>query len=362
MKSRRALLLTLMVLPWALLVLLLAFHFRTSKAPPDDTSSTSTAVVPAGKTAVASSGSGASATSVHAHNLLLRKGPTFRVYVRWLNGELKRTRRNEDPTFDDIESFYLFIKTGVLRANIGDIGNFLNTGGLANSPLKNVVLRGDGDHIKLTGTLHKIIPLPVELDASISALPDGRIRLRVNSIKALKVPLKGLLREFHVTLADLVHAGSVPGLEVTGSDILLDTQTLLPPPHIRGQLTLVHVVNPDLELVYGDAAKEVERVEQWRNFLHLQGGTLDFGKLTMHQLDLIMIDTSKDAWFDLDLEHYQQQLIHGYTRVTPDAALQIFMPDLRDLPPDKQPQNVNIQWYKNRNVAPPSEVIKQQGK
>ena len=34
-------------------------------------------------------------------------------------------------------------------------------------------------------------------------------------------------------------------------------------------------------------------MEQWRNFLRLRDGTLDFGKLTMHRVDLIMIDVER---------------------------------------------------------------------
>ncbi len=71
----------------------------------------------------------------YAHNLMLRKGPDFRIYVRWLRGNMVRTNPAVNPTFDDPESFLLDIKTGVIRANIGDIGNFLNAGGVANSPL-----------------------------------------------------------------------------------------------------------------------------------------------------------------------------------------------------------------------------------
>ena len=268
-----------------------------------------------------------------------------------------RTRRNVNPSFDDPGSFFLDIQTGVLRANIGDIGNYLNAGGMANSPLKNITLSGDGDQIKLKGTVHKVIPMPVELDGTIAAMPDSRIHIRVNKVNVLKVPFKGLLGGFHITISDLFHPTNVDGLEVSGNEIFIDTQKLLPPPHIRGQLTTVRVVNPDLEEIYGDAQADVERVEQWRNFLHLRGGTIDFGKLTMHNVDLIMIDISKDPWFDLDLTNYQRQLVNGYTRMTPQAGLQIFMPDLRDIPQNKATQNISIEWFKNRNIPPPPDVI-----
>lgn len=307
----------------------------------------------------AAGGSPASAdrgpTNVYAHNLMLRKGPDFRVYVRWLRGQMVRTRRDDDPSFDDPESFNLVITNGVLRANIGDIAHFLNSSGVPNSPLKNITLFGDGDQINLHGTLHKIIPLPIELVGTISVAPNNHIQVRVTKLNVLKVPMKGLLSGFHITLADLIHSQDVPGIQVTGNDIVFDTLKLFPPPHIRGQLTSVRVVNPDLEEIYGDA-RDVAHVEQWRNFLRLSGGTLDFGKLTMHDVDLIMIDISDDAWFDLDLLHYQDQLVNGYTRITPQAGLQIFMPDLDDLKTNKARQEISIEWMKHRNTTPPPDV------
>jgi|SRR6202049_3712523 len=296
-------------------------------------------------------------TTVYAHNLMLRKGPNFRIYVRWLRGQMIRTRRGVNPSFDDPESFSLDVKTGVIRANIGDISNFLNASGM-NSPLSNITLSGDGDQVKLQGTLHKIISLPVELIGTITAVPDNRIQMHVTKLSVLKIPLKGLLGGFHIDISDLFHSHGIPGVEASSNDIFFDTQKLLPPPHIRGQLTSVRVVNPDLEEIYGNA-KDVVTDEQWRNFLQLSDGTIDFGRLTMQPVDLIMIDISNDAWFDLDLAHYQEQLVNGYTRMTPQAGLQIFMPDLDELRQRKKAdKNISIEWFKNRNISPPPDVTK----
>jgi hypothetical protein len=294
-------------------------------------------------------------TGVYAHNLMLRKGPDFRVYVRWLRGQMVRTRRNEDPSFDDPDSFILVIKSGIIRANIGDIANYLNSGSVPNSPLKNVSLSGDGDQIRVHGTVHKIVPLPIELVGTLAVAPGNLIQIHVTKINVLKLPLKGLLGGFHVSLADLVHSG-VPGVEVSGNDIVFDTVKLLPPPHIRGQLTSVRVANPDLEEVFGDAQDE-QHVEQWRNFLRLSGGTLDFGKLTMHKVDLIMVDISNDAWFDLDLANYQAQLTNGVTRMTPQEGMQIFMPGSEAVKKGKSSKEMSIEWFKNRNLPPPADVM-----
>lgn len=268
-----------------------------------------------------------------------------------------RTRKGINPSFDDTESFVLEVQRGIIHANVGDISHFLNAGSVPGSPLKNIVISGDGDKVSLHGTVHKLfLPLPVALDGTIAASADNRIHVHVDRLSVLKVPVKGLLGGFHISLSDLMKGPGVPGMEVSGNDIFFDTQKLLPPPHIHGKLTSVRFVNPDIEVIYGGAQNDEARTAQWRNFLQLAGGTLDFGKLTMHHVDLIMIDASKDTWFDLDLVNYQAQLVNGYTRMTPQAGLEIFMPDLDELKQKRTSESVSSAWLKNRNLPPPAGI------
>jgi hypothetical protein len=306
----------------------------------------------------ANAGASAGPTNVYAHNLMLRKGPNFRVYVRWIRGQLVRANKNEIPSFDDSDSFFLDIHDGVLRANMGDIAKYLNSNGLGDSPLKDVTFSGNGTQVNIKGTLHKVVPLPVQISGELAIVPDNRIRLHVQKIDVLKIPFKWLLNRLHVDVADLVGKSKIRGVQISGNDISFDTQELLPPPHIRGHLTTVHIVNPDLEEIYGSAQADMARVEQWRNFLHLKGGSIEFGKLTMHDVDLTMIDISKDAWFDLDLAHYQDQLVYGYTHMTPQAGLQIFMPDLDNIPRNADTKKISLEWMKNRYAPVPKSVTR----
>lgn len=147
-------------------------------------------------------------------------------------------------------------------------------------------------------------------------------------------------------------------MQVIGNDIYFDPQQILPEPRKRGKLTDVHIGNGSLVEVYGSAQRDVARAEQWRNFLRLKGGTLTFGKLTMRYVDIAMIDISSDAWFKFDLGHYQEQLVNGYTRMTPQAGLQIFMPDIDKLPHTKANQSISLQWAKNRNLPPPPDATR----
>jgi len=293
--------------------------------------------------------------NIYAHNLRLHQGPNFRVYVQWLRGQLKASRAGISPSLDDPESFYLNVTNGVVRANMGDISNYLNSHS-ANAPFSDIKMSGTGDQVTITGKLHKGITLPVELKGVLKVASNNRIQVQMSKIDVLKIPLKGLLGGFHVTLASLLPAEQMPGVEVEGNTLYFDSNRLLPPPHIRGTLTGVSIANPDLIAVYGDVAKDEERVGQWRNFLRLNGGTLNFGKLTMRAADLMMVDISQDAWFDLDLAHYQEQLVNGYSRITPDQELQIFMPDVSEIK-SKQISTISIEWFKNRNVPPPPSVV-----
>src|SRR6185369_1239827 len=118
--------LVILVPALAVLLLLLVWHFRSthhSATSAADISPSSRAVV-LYDTQDSAASSETTPTTVYAHNLMLRKGPDFRVYIGWLRGQLIRTRSNVNPSFDDPESFSMEVKSGVIRANMGDITNF----------------------------------------------------------------------------------------------------------------------------------------------------------------------------------------------------------------------------------------------
>ena len=296
-------------------------------------------------------------TTVYAHNILLRKGPQFRIYISWISGKLLRTQPTLDPTFDNPNSFVLLIEKGVIHANLGDIGTFLNSGATS-FPLKNILVRGQGDQLHLTGTMHKFhIPLPVELLCAISATPDGRVHLHVEKISVLKLPIKGLMKDFHLEIDDFMGSTPMSGVQVSNNDIYFNTTELLPPPHIKGQLTSVSITSPDLVLIYGNAPNDQSQLAQWHNFLRFRGGTLGFGHLSMHPADLTLIDASNAPWFDLDLINYQAQISNSYSRMTPESGFEIFMPDLDQLQQKKKfDGSVTLDWLKNRTQPLPSDV------
>jgi hypothetical protein len=98
----------------AILCLGLLFWYSRSKvSAPPPSSSVATLDI---RAADASALDDFAPTLVYAHNLLLRKGPNFRIYIRWIRGQMVRTRREVNPSFDDLESFLLQIQKGVIHA------------------------------------------------------------------------------------------------------------------------------------------------------------------------------------------------------------------------------------------------------
>jgi hypothetical protein len=80
----------------------------------------------------------------------------------------------------------------------------------------------------------------------------------------------------------------------------------------------------------GEAAKPLTPPDaKARNFMYYRGGVLRFGKLTMDDTDLEIIDADPRDPFDFFLDRYNLQLTAGYSRNTPSHGLIVFMPDFR---------------------------------
>lgn len=300
-----------------------------------------------------------SETNVVMHNVILNERPGLQLRVRWLRGEMHPTRTGVVPSFDEPNSFILNIQSGIIATSLSDISGILNQGLMKGSPLGNVSLAADGQQLKLKGTLHKGVPLPIEMVSDVSAALDGRIHLHMVKLRVLKLPVKALVQSLHINVADLIGAQKAGNVQVSGDEIYIAAEQILPAPAIRGTLTDAHIGTKtgDLVAVFGDGRPEANQVKQWRNFVRLEGGTVNLGKLTMSQADIFLIDASEDEWFSFDLTRYQEQLVNGRIQMTPQAGLRIFMPDIEKVPRTEANRRIMEEWMKDRNLPPPSGLI-----
>jgi hypothetical protein len=201
-----------------------------------------------------------------------------------------------------------------------------------NSPLSGISVSTTATgQLKVKGRLHDKGDIPFETQGVMSPTPDGRIRLHSEKVKALHVPVKGLMDAFGIDIASLIKSGKVPGVEAEENDLLLDLEQLLPPPHIDGKVTAVRVEkNSIIQTFSGTDAKSGTKMPNG-NYMSYQGNRLRFGKLTMDDADITIYDMSPADPLDFYLDHYKEQMAAGYTKITTDFQLRVYMKDFDKL-------------------------------
>jgi len=266
------------------------------------------------------------------------------VHILKLDGKLLPQKESNIPIFDDPNSFTLAIDSAEISMHTDALTNVLNQYVLAapDSPIKDVDVTIRGSFLMVKGTLHSKGDVPFETEGTIGATKDGQIRIQAQKIKAVKVPVKGLMDLLGLKLADLINTKRVAGVRVDGDGLVLDPQQILPPPHIQGWVTGVRLAGKEIILNFGDQHKP-ERAQPTGNYMAHRGAQLRFGKLTMSDTDLVLIDMNSKDPFDFYLDHYREQLVAGYTKETLNFGLRVYMRDYNKLPKQSAKKGGRVQ-------------------
>ena len=268
---------------------------------------------------------------VQMRNVRLRVDETTVLQVVRLRGTLVSTRRGHPPVFDDKDSFIVRIDSAQIALSMDSLTRLLNTYVFHydGSPLKNLTVTADGPRLKLKGTVHKGIDLPFTIVADPSVDADGALRLRAHSIKTLGIPAKGLLAFFGVELENLVNLQGRTGMRVVEDTVVIAPGALVPPPRIEGRLQAVRVEPTRVVQIFGPGSLPPLTLpdRSMRNYMYYRGGTLRFGKLTMSDADLALIDANQKDAFDFYQDRYERQLVAGYSKNTVAHGLKVYMPD-----------------------------------
>jgi hypothetical protein len=260
--------------------------------------------------------------------------PGVILEVRELHGQLQPARRGGVPTFDDPRSFRIAIDRATTAISTASLAALLNgyTFAYPGAPLRGLAIEAKDGKLKQKGTLHKGVDLPFEMEGELSPRPDGRLRVHPTSIKVGGVPAKKLLDALGLELVKVIKVRADRGVSLDGDDLLLDPERLLPPPQINGKVRGVRLEGDRvvLELAGGGKGRPRElkpSLAEARNFMYFRGGRLRFGKLTMDDTDLQIVDADPADPFLFSLAQYARQLVAGYSKTMPDKGLVTFMPD-----------------------------------
>jgi hypothetical protein len=269
------------------------------------------------------------AVQVQMRNVTYHFTDILSAYVKTLRGEVVPTGDNKFPTLDDKNSYDIRVTSAEMIIAADSLAKVLDTYVFAThgSPLKDVSMSIDKGRLKIKGKLHDKGDVPFETSGSLSPTPDGKIRLHAEKIRALHLPVKGLMEALGLDLDDLIKSGKMPGITADGDDMIMDLGLVLPPPHIQGNVTAIRIEGQNLIEVIGNPAKTEFKHVAAPNYMAYWGNQLRFGKLTMADADMILIDMNPEDPFDFDLDHYKDQLVPGYSKITATFGLRVYMKD-----------------------------------
>jgi len=255
------------------------------------------------------------------------------VYVHLLNGKLT-PKPDQIVVFDDKQSFSIAVDSARVSLTATSLANDLNDYVFAkpDAPLKKLEAKIESDQLTVTGLLVSKGGIPFSTTGTLAVTPEGMIRVHTTKVSALHLPVKGLMDILGVDTEKLVDTKKVPGVSVDKDDLILDPQYILPPPQLQGHLTSIQIINGEIALTFGDKkGKGSEPVLTntcgAQNYLQFKGGTVRFGNLTMDPADLLLEDMQPTDSFDFAINHYKEQLVAGYSKMTQQGGLCVHMPD-----------------------------------
>jgi len=258
------------------------------------------------------------------------------VHIAYLKGELSPTDPEGMPVFEDANSFTISIRSARISITTESLANVLNQYVLASAdaPIKAVRISTQDDKLKIKGRLHSKGDLPFESDGSLSLTSEGEIRVHTEKLKAGHLPVKGLMDLLGETISKLIDTNKLRGLRAEKDDLLLNPSELFPPPHINGRLRAITIVGNEVVLEYGTESRPTLKISG--NYMAYHGAQLRFGKLTMSDTDLVLIDMDPQDPFDFYLARYRDQLVAGYTKTTPSFGLRCYFRDYNKLTPKQK--------------------------
>jgi hypothetical protein len=260
------------------------------------------------------------------------------MHVKELTGTMAPTHPGQPPVFDDPRSYVLKVSHADLSMDMASLTVLLNqhvfTG--EHVPLSDITVNVEDGRLKQKGTLHKGVPLAFSLGATVSAAPDGRLRLHAESARVLGIPSKTLMEIFGLELDDVVKIKEQRGVEIDGDDVLIDPGRVLPPPVIQGRLSSADLSGGRLHQVIssderGPTSRLAPADSKARHYVYFAGNDIRFGNLLMSNTDLQLIDADERDPFDFYPAKYTTQLVAGYSKNTPSGGLRTYVPDFNDV-------------------------------
>ena len=269
------------------------------------------------------------------------------VGIDRIRATMKPTPTAGIVSFDDPASFDLEVTGASIRLTMPQAQTLMNERVFAykGSNVHHIELAADGKQIVIRGTLTKGASIPFTMKGSLSMREGRWLAVDAKEIKIGAVGVTGLLKAIHVTMQAMIDPPSSGQVRVERNTILIDVLSELPPPHVHGVVTALDCCDRGIGLILGAPAAAsdsalrgiVSSAMTAPNFIAIRRGSLRFGKMTMTDSELDLMDADPTDSFDFFLRDYQCQLAAGDAHTTLTYAWHVRMPDFGKLAPRQCP-------------------------
>lgn len=272
------------------------------------------------------------AVEVEMRNVDLHVTADVTLHVKEMRGHFLPVDRNV-PYLDNKRSYSVYVDSGEIAIDLESL-NALMARSMAGdkSNVDRLKVSIENGRLRQQGVIDSAINVPFKASSVVSATADGRIRVSTQSVRGFGLPLKPVMKLFGIKMDNLVKVKPGSGVETDGNDLIVDPAVVIPAPSVRGRLTAVRIEGNRMVQTFGQGQGRQAAARQLSpNHIYWRGSELSFGKLTMTDTDLELVDLDPKDPFDFSVDHWQEQLVAGYSKTLQNGGLRAYMPDFNDL-------------------------------
>jgi hypothetical protein len=273
-------------------------------------------------------------THTNMKGLALRLIQVVVMEFAYLTGTATPLHPGSPVILDDPTSYKVSIDAAESRIAYADLARLMNDHVFAykGAPIRN--LRAEREHdegeevrLELKGNLASLAGIPFEMEGIPEVTPDGRIRIRAQSMQSIGIKVAGLMDLLGIEAEDIINLKRARGIEVDANDMILDPSRLLPPPQASGRVTHVALEPDGMVMRFGSLPPPSQGEGTDEHFIKYRGGTIRLGRMTMTDADLQIFDANPSNAFDFSPSDINRQISAGYVKVQLHGGLVIIAPD-----------------------------------
>ena len=280
--------------------------------------------------------SGIDGVNLYAKNINFDVVDRIGFHIEELAATLVAKNTGEPVSFDDVESFTINIHHGKVLVSPEVLTLLFNKHILDYSPrpLNKLTISTEDNYLRAEGGLRlwSTLPgndwLPAKLGGTVTLSEDNKIIYNIDEVKALGIPLAGLLKLLHVKLPWLLSLDR-EGAQLGSYELALDHRSVFPPPALAGNLSDVSVSPAGLHLTFSDNPDvQFDRAPVNKDsFLWIQSGDPKLYGIVALNAQVAIVSESVTTPLRFNLYNYRQQVAEGTIRVpNQDGTLIVTLP------------------------------------